>query len=90
VWVAPAILVMAGMAWRLRSRTWAVVTLATAAVFVAAPHQHVLPRASDQELAWTPLQQVVGSTYVWFTVLLFGLLWLASRSRPAQPATRSP
>jgi alpha-1,2-mannosyltransferase len=87
VWVAPALLVMAGMAWRLRSWWWAIVTLATAAVFVAAPHQHVLPRASDQELNWTPLQQVAGGTYVWFTVLLFVLLAVVWRQRPpAEPA----
>jgi alpha-1,2-mannosyltransferase len=88
VWVAPALLVMAGTAWRLRSWTWGAVTLATAAVFVAAPHQYVKPRAGEQELTWTPLQQVVGSTYVWFTVILFVLLWFAWRSRPADgPAT---
>jgi alpha-1,2-mannosyltransferase len=52
-------------------------------VFVAAPHQYVQPRAGDQELTWTPLQQVIGSTYVWFAVLLFVLLWAAWRSRPA-------
>jgi alpha-1,2-mannosyltransferase len=53
-----------------------------AAVFVIAPHQY-LPQADGRELAWTPLQQAIGSTYVWFTVLLFVLLWLAMRSRSA-------
>jgi alpha-1,2-mannosyltransferase len=91
VWVAPALLIMAGTAWQQRSWAWTAVTLATAAVFVSAPHQHVLPRAGDQELTWTPLQQVVGSTYVWFTVLLFVALWFAWRSRPAEPpATLAP
>jgi alpha-1,2-mannosyltransferase len=86
VWVAPALLVMAITAWRLRSWGWTVVTLATATVFVSAPHQHVLPRADNQELTWTPLQQVIGSTYVWYTVLLFVALWFAWRSRPAEQA----
>jgi alpha-1,2-mannosyltransferase len=81
VWVAPALLVAAATAWQQRSRAWAAVTVAMAAVFVIAPHQHVHPRAGDQELTWTPLQQLVGSTYVWFTVLLVGLLWFASRPR---------
>ena len=54
-------------------------------VFVIAPHQLGLPRAGERELTWTPLQQVVGSTYVWFTMLLFVLLWLAWRKR--RPAT---
>jgi alpha-1,2-mannosyltransferase len=81
VWVAPALLVAAASAWRARSRVWAAVTLASAAVFVIAPHQWGLPRAGERELAWTPLQQVWGSTYVWFTLLLFVLLWLAWRKR---------
>ena len=64
---------------------------ATVAVFVSAPHQYVQPRAGDQELTWTPLQQVIGATYVWYTVLLFVLLWFAWRSRPAKdPATLAP
>lgn len=89
VWVAPALLVAAATAWRLRSAVWAGVTLAMAAVFVIAPHQQQLPRADNRELAWTPVQQVLGSTYVWFTVLLYVLLWLAWRSRPApDPAAR--
>ncbi len=81
VWVAPALLVAAATAWRTRSRVWTVITLASAAVFVIAPHQQGLPRAGDRELSWTPLQQVVGSTYVWFTTLLFVLLWFAWRRR---------
>lgn len=83
VWVAPTLLVAAATAWRSRSGLWAAVTLAMAAVFVIAPHQHSLPRSGGREMGWTPLQQIVGSTYVWFTVLLYVLLWLAWRARPA-------
>ena len=83
VWVAPALLVAAATAWRIRSAGWAVATVAMGAVFVVAPHQWWLPRAGERELSWTPLQQVWGSTYVWFTVLLFVLLWLSWRKRPA-------
>jgi alpha-1,2-mannosyltransferase len=86
VWVAPALLVAAGTAWARRSVVWAAATLAMAAVFVIAPHQHVHPRGGEQELTWTPLQQLVDGTYVWFTVLLIGLLWLARRSWPKQVA----
>jgi alpha-1,2-mannosyltransferase len=53
-----------------------------AAVFVVAPHQYVHPRGGEQELTWTPLQQVVDGTYVWFTVLLIVLLWFTRRSWP--------
>ena len=75
VWVAPALLVAAATAWRRRSAVWIAVTVLAAAVFVIAPHQQGLPRADGRELAWTPWEQVVGSTYVWFTVLLFALMW---------------
>jgi len=83
VWVAPALLVAAATAWQVRSFGWAVATVAMGAVFVVAPHQWGLPRAGERELSWTPLQQVWGSTYVWFTLLLFVLLWLVWRKYPA-------
>jgi alpha-1,2-mannosyltransferase len=80
VWVAPALLVAAATAWVKRSAAWTAATVAMAAVFVVAPHQFVHPRGGEQELTWTPLQQLVDGTYVWFTVLLIGLLWLGRRS----------
>jgi alpha-1,2-mannosyltransferase len=87
VWVAPALLVAAGIAGRDRSWWWAAATLAMGAVFVVAPHQWGLPRAGERELTWTPLQQVWGSTYVWFTMLLFVALWLSRRrGRPVSAA----
>jgi alpha-1,2-mannosyltransferase len=70
VWIAPALLVMAATAVRERSPAWAVALVLTTAVFVVAPHQW-LPRSGDVELGWTVQDQIVGSTYVWFTVLLF-------------------
>ena len=80
VWVAPALLVAAATAWANRSTAWTVVTVAMAAVFVVAPHQLVHPRGGEQELTWTPLQQAVDGTYVWFTVLLIVLPWFSRRS----------
>ena len=81
VWVALALLVAAATAWRARSAGWTAATVLTAAVFVVAPHRLGLPRAGEAELAWGPWQQVLGSTYVWFTVLL--LVALAVRWRRA-------
>ncbi len=75
VWIAPALLVAFATAWRTRSAVWITVAFASAIVFVAAPHQLGLPRADGRELLWTPLQQVVGSTYVWFTVLVVAAMW---------------
>ncbi len=71
VWVAPALLIAAASAWRARSVVWTAVTVLTAAVFVVAPHQLDLPHPG---VDWTVGQQVLGSTYVWFTVLLFAAL----------------
>jgi alpha-1,2-mannosyltransferase len=82
VWVAPALLVAAATALAKRSAVWTAATVAMAAVFVVAPHQFVHPRGEEQELTWTPLQQLVDGTYVWFTVLLIVLLWFARRSWP--------
>jgi alpha-1,2-mannosyltransferase len=81
VWIAPALLVMAATAWRTASSAWWTATAFTAAVFVIAPHRLGLPRAGETELNWSPMQQVIGSTYVWFTVLLYVLLWSAYRVR---------
>jgi alpha-1,2-mannosyltransferase len=88
VWVAPALLVAAATAWRARSAGWAAVTVLAAAVFVVAPHRLGLPRAGEAELGWSPWQQVVGSTYVWFTVLL--LVALAVRWRRRRHDRRPP
>lgn len=83
VWVAPALLVAAATAWRAASARWCVGTAAMVVVFVVAPHTLGLPRAEGRELAWSPVEQVVGATFVWFTVLLFVALHLAWRRRPA-------
>ncbi len=85
VWVAPALLIAAATAWRARSAVWSMVTVAAAAVFVFAPHQQQdLPRSGGRELAWSLPQQLIGSTYVWFTVLLYVLLWWGWRRRGAR------
>ena len=81
VWIAPALLVLTATAWRARSVAWTLVTLFTAAVFVVAPHTLGLPRAEGRELAWTPLEQFVGATFTWYTVLLLVGLYLAWRGR---------
>lgn len=79
VWVAPALLVAAASAWRARSVGWTMVTVAAAVVFVLAPHRLGLPRSGEAELGWDVWQQVVGSTYVWFTALLMIAMFLRWR-----------
>jgi len=86
-WVVPGMLVVTVTAWRLRSRGWAATAVAMAFVYVAAPHTWGLPRDHGLELTWSGVEQFVGSTYVWFTVLLYvaHLRWLRARRRPTDP-----
>jgi alpha-1,2-mannosyltransferase len=93
VWIAPALLVAAVAAWRARSRLWMAVTVLLAVTFVVAAHQY-LPHDGGRELAWTPLQQLAGASYVIVTVAVYLLLWRTWRtpyrtSRTA-PAGNSP
>ncbi|WP_084211868.1 glycosyltransferase 87 family protein [Pseudonocardia acaciae] len=87
VWVAPALLVGGVSAWRAGSRLWAAVTGVLAVVFVVAPFQF-MPHdvTAGLELTWSPVQQVIGASYVIATVAVYVLLWLTWRNRPAVPA----
>ncbi len=89
VWVAPALLVAGVTAWRARSAVWTAATVLAAAIFVVAPHRLGLPRAGQSELGWTASQQIIGSTYVWFTVLVFLMLGLSWRTRSSAWSTTS-
>mgnify|MGYP001321515588 CR=1 FL=1 len=83
VWIAPALLVTVAYALRLRSPGWTVATLVLAATFYTAPFQF-LPHEGGVEATWTPLQQVVGATYVIVAIGLLMVLRLevSRRSRP--------
>jgi alpha-1,2-mannosyltransferase len=72
VWIAPALLVVGAQAVRLGSRGWAVAAAVLAVTFYVAPFRW-LPHEHEQELTWSPAQQVVGATYV-----IVGLLALVA------------
>lgn len=81
IWIAPALLAMVGYATRLpwRSATgWYLVTAITAAIFVIGP-QNWLPDGEHRESHWTPMQHIIGNTYVWFSVLLVALFLFSTR-----------
>ncbi|GAB2872536.1 hypothetical protein GCM10027026_23890 [Myroides odoratimimus subsp. xuanwuensis] len=97
VWAAPALIVL----WRRASATVPALAAAIAVTLVATsaciwwpPHR------SDQELAWSWPEQVVGNAYVWTALLLatYAAVRLAPRRdrstppprRPAAPAGRRP
>lgn len=63
VWIAPALLVVVVETVRRRSRGWAAAAAVLAVTFYLAPFRF-LPHEGDLELTWTPVQQVIGSTYV--------------------------
>ncbi|MGI5220080.1 glycosyltransferase family 87 protein [Nocardia sp. CA-290969] len=93
VWVAPALLAMAGYATTLpwpRAAGWYAAVAATAVVFVRAEHSD-LPGNDGRELDWSPWEQVIGNGYVWFSVLLVVLYATAAGRRPrGTPAPATP
>ncbi|WP_327147451.1 glycosyltransferase 87 family protein [Nocardia sp. NBC_01329] len=87
VWVAPALLAMAGYAttrpWS-EVRGWYAAATATVVVFVLAEHND-LPGNDGRELEWTAWQKVIGNGYVWFSLLLVVLYATASRRQRTVP-----
>lgn len=83
VWIAPALLVVVAQAVRLRSRGWTAAAALLAVTFFLAPFRW-LPHQHEQELLWSPAQQVVGATYV-----IVGILALVALRR-AVPAAERP
>lgn len=83
VWAAPALLALVGQAVRLPWRAavgWYVAAVVVATLFITAPHQY-LPGENDRELAWTPIQQIVGNSYVGCSVLLVAVFLVAGGRR---------
>jgi alpha-1,2-mannosyltransferase len=68
VWIAPALVVVVVEAARRRSCGWTAAAAVLALTFSVAPFRW-LPHEQNQELAWSPVQQVVGATYVIVGVL---------------------
>lgn len=74
VWILPALVVTTSQAMRQRSAGWAAATGLLLVSFYSAPFQF-LPRNDGRELAWTPLEQVVGATYVVVAISLLIAVW---------------
>lgn len=88
VWVAPALLAMAGFATTLpwpRAAGWYAAVAATVVVFVLAEHSDV-PGHDGRELDWTAWERLIGNGYVWFSVFLVILYATAGRRRHEIPA----
>jgi alpha-1,2-mannosyltransferase len=92
VWVAPALLTLIGYASQLPRRTavgWYLAAAAITALFIAAPHLD-LPGDDDRELDWTPIQQITGNSYVWFSLLLIIIFLFTSRITTPKPVVLEP
>jgi alpha-1,2-mannosyltransferase len=72
VWCVPAILTLASLARRHRSRLAAAVAACGLVVFAAAP-QWWFPHGAGRELRWAPWEQAAGSSYVLFAAAVLVL-----------------
>ncbi len=72
VWIVPALLTLAVLSGRCRSRLWAAITLAGVAVFAAGP-QWWFPSGAGRELRWAAWEQIAGSSYVLFALVVLVL-----------------
>ncbi|WP_327143480.1 glycosyltransferase 87 family protein [Nocardia sp. NBC_01327] len=71
VWVAPALLVAADAIARGRRNPAFLTAVGVATVMFAIGPQWLLPHDHDRELAWAWWQQIIGSSYVLFTLGAF-------------------
>ena len=74
VWCVPALLVMFGYAWRLRSKGWLAAGVVTAVTVLLASFKWM-----PSGVTWSPVQHLVGNPY-----LLLGLVLLALLARHAR------
>jgi alpha-1,2-mannosyltransferase len=88
VWCAPALLTLADLGRRHRHRLAAAVAGGGLVLFTAAP-QWWLGKFAGPTLRWAPWQQAIGSSYVFFAVLVLLLAACGQLTPPASPAARA-
>jgi alpha-1,2-mannosyltransferase len=84
VWAAPALLTLADLARRHRHRLAGAAAAAGLILFTAAP-QWWLAKFAGPEPNWTPWQQAIGSSYVFFAALILLLAACGQLTRPPRP-----
>jgi alpha-1,2-mannosyltransferase len=81
VWVAPALLAVLAHAVRHRALPWFSASAAIVAVCAVGAHS-LLPEGDGRELHWTPVQHLIGDSYVLLALVLLGsAVWSAVRVR---------
>ncbi|MRH92481.1 DUF2029 domain-containing protein [Nocardia sp. SYP-A9097] len=82
VWIAPVLIVVAdAIANGRRNRLFLSATGVAVVLFAIGP-QWLLPHGSDRELTWAWWQQIIGSSYVLFTLALFIVAVLTYHPEP--------
>ena len=89
VWCAPALLTLAEVGRRYRRRLAVAAAACGFVIFAAAP-QWWLGRFAGPEVRWAPWQQVLGSSYVIFAVIVLLLAACGRLTRPTQAARAVP
>ncbi len=85
VWGEMGVLVLAVHGLRQRHRGWLATAGAGAIVFAAAP-QWWFPHTENRELHWAAWQQIIGSSYVIYAVVILLLsVWSGRRADPEVP-----
>jgi alpha-1,2-mannosyltransferase len=89
VWCAPCLLTLADLGRRHRDRLAAAAAACGVVLFLTAP-QWWLGRFAGPELRWTPWQQVIGSSYVFFAALVLLLSACGQLTRQRQQPVQLP
>lgn len=85
VWLAPALLVLAHLAMRQRSRLLAATTGLVAVAALVGAHQF-LPQERERELSWSAWQHLLGNSYLWLGLLLLAVFLALRRTTRTTPA----
>jgi alpha-1,2-mannosyltransferase len=85
VWCVPALLAVADLGLRHRHRLAVAVAAGGLVLFTAAPHWW-LAKFAGPTLKWTPWEQAIGSSYVFFAVLVLVLAACGQLTPPASAA----
>ncbi|WP_232851786.1 glycosyltransferase 87 family protein [Nocardia acididurans] len=86
VWIAPALIVAADAIANGRRSRWFTGAVGFAFVMFAVGPQWVLPHDKDRELDWSWWEQILGSSYVLFTMAIFVVAALTYHPQPSKPA----
>ncbi|MFB7721224.1 glycosyltransferase 87 family protein [Nocardia sp. NPDC056100] len=83
VWIAPVLLVVADAIASGQRNRWFLGATGFAVILFAIGPQWLLPHDHDRELTWAWWQQIIGSSYVLFTLALFIIAALMYHPQPS-------